>query len=291
MKTIAVLIDFSERSEHAARYAFHLAQKVEANILLFNAFLTPSDIPMVAAEVAWPLDYEENMLETEKALQTFAKNLHHWAGQRNLPGDYMPDIDCECQQGPLTVAINVIENNKEIFLLVMGTHGADGLTTLMLGNTCRQLIDSTKLPLLLVPEHARFKAPERFAFATELQFADMVYLNALARLAACFSAEIMLTYVGDGIISDQEDMDMFMKRVANKVDYDNITFRTFPGKTPKKGLQWLLDNHKPDMLVMMHRDRGFFASIFQGSNTQKIVAHTPVPVLVFTYSAKPVFGF
>jgi len=290
MKTIAVLTDFSERSEHAARYALHLAQKIKADILLFNAFLTPSDIPLVAAEVAWPLDYEENMHETEKALGAFGKKLEHWSVQHKGHNDYAPKINCECQQGPLAIAINTIEKNKNIVLIVMGEHGADGLTTLMLGNSCRQLIDGTRIPLLLIPEHARFALPKQFAFATELNFADVIYLSALCRFADYFSAEVVVTHVQKDSKNEQEELEAFKNRVAEKVDY-KVSYRTVIGKTPRKGLEWLLTHHKPDILAMMHHDRGFFAAIFEGSQTQKMAAHTPVPILIFTYSAHHVFAF
>jgi nucleotide-binding universal stress UspA family protein len=291
MKTIAVLTDFSERSEHAARYALHLAQKIKADILLFNTFLTPSDIPLVAAEVAWPLDYEENLAETEKALQAFGKKLEHWSAQHKDYGDHTPKINCECQQGPLTIAVSVIEKNKDILLIVMGAHGADGLTTLMLGNSCRQLIDGTRVPLLLIPEHARFSSPQQIAFATELNFADIVYLSALCRFASYFSAEITIIHVQKDSEKEQEQLEAFMNRVAAKVDYNKINYRKVTGKTPRKGLEWLMAHHKPDILAMMHHDRGFFAAIFEGSQTQKMAAHTPVPILIFTYSAHHVFAF
>lgn len=290
MKTIAVLTDFSERSEHAARYALHLAQKIKADILLFNAFLTPSDIPLVAAEVAWPLDYEENRLETEKALQAFGKKLEHWSVQHKEHGDHTPKVSCECQQGPLPIAINTIEKNKDILLIIMGSHGADGLTTLMLGNSCRQLINGTRIPLLLIPEHARFASPQQFAFATELNFEDIVYLSALCRFADYFSAEVTIVHVQKDNESEQEKLEAFMNRVAAKVDY-KVTYRTVISKTPRKGLEWLLDHHKPDILAMMHHDRGFFAAIFEGSQTQKMAAHTTVPILIFPYSAQHVFPF
>lgn len=291
MKTIAVLTDFSERSGHAARYALHLAKKMKADILLFNAFLTPSDIPLVAAEVAWPLDYEENKVETEKALQIFSKKLEQWSVQHSLPDEYTPKINCECQQGPLGIAIELIEKNKDISLIVMSAHGADGLTTLMLGNNCRQLIDGTKIPLLLVPEHARFASPKQFAFASELNFTDIVYLNGLCRLAGYFSAEVMITHVQKGDESDQKKLATFMDHVAEKVDYNKITYRTITAKTARNGLEWLLSHHKPDVLAMIHHDRGFFAAIFEGSQTQKMAAHTVVPILIFPYSKQHVFSF
>jgi len=290
MKTIAVLTDFSARAAHAARYALHLAQKIKADILLFNAFLTPSDIPLVASEVAWPLDYEENLQETEKALQTLAKKLEHWSDGHHLPGEHVPKIDCNCEQGPLSVAISAIEKNKDIFLIVMGAHGADALTTLMLGNNCRQLIDATKLPLLLVPEHARFKIPERIAFATELNFADIGYLESLGHLAKYFSAEIMVTHIQKDDGKDQEELQSFMDHVAARVAYNKVTYCALSGKTPIKGLEWLLQHNRPDLLVMMHHERGLFASIFGSSITQKMAAHTPLPMLVFGCSAQQVLN-
>ncbi len=56
MKTIAVLTDLSERSIHAARYALHLAKKINADVLLFNAFLVPADMVMAAGQIAWPVN-------------------------------------------------------------------------------------------------------------------------------------------------------------------------------------------------------------------------------------------
>ena len=291
MKTIAILTDFSQRSEHAAHYALHLAQKIKADVLVFNSFLAPSDIPMVASEVAWPLDYEENRLETENALKKLTKKLEHWSANNQLVTDYAPRIGCQCEQGPLDIAIAAIERNKDIFLVVAGTHGTDGLTTLMLGDNCRKITDLTKIPLLIVPEHARLKSPENFAFATGLDFADIPHLDALAHLARHFSAEIVVTHIHEKDKDDYEELQSFKKRVTNKVGYRKIVYETATGNNPREGLDWVLAHNKPDVLVMVHHDKGLFASIFKGSQTQKMVSHTPVPLLVFPSSSPHAFNF
>jgi nucleotide-binding universal stress UspA family protein len=38
MKTILVLTDFSKKAENAAIYALKIAEKTQANIILFNSF-------------------------------------------------------------------------------------------------------------------------------------------------------------------------------------------------------------------------------------------------------------
>jgi len=52
-----------------------------------------------------------------------------------------------------------------------------------------------------------------------------------------------------------------MNDVVNEVDYDKISYNTIPNDNVKKGLQWLIENVKFDVLVMMHR-RAAFLSFF-----------------------------
>ncbi|QNK62427.1 universal stress protein [Pedobacter sp. PAMC26386] len=55
MKTITVLTDFSERAENAARYALHLAQHLQANIILYHSFLVPASEPL-SGQVYWSME-------------------------------------------------------------------------------------------------------------------------------------------------------------------------------------------------------------------------------------------
>jgi len=294
MKTIAVLTDFSERSEHAAKYALHLAQKLKANILLVNAFLVPADIPMIASEVAWPTDYEEDKSETEKELDKLCQKLAGQLEAHLLPGDYLPKITFECKEGPICNALAAIEEHKDVFLTVIGTHGSDRLTSLVFGNSCRQIIDSTQLPLLLVPEHTRFTVPEKFAFATDLSYRDVAYLKAFTRFAGYFSGEITVinvTKTHPEIEHHTDDMAVFVGQVEHKIDYKKIAYCSVPARDPQLGLEWLLIRNKPDMLVMLHHESGFLKVLLNGSLTQKMAAHTVVPIMVLPYTAQNMFAF
>lgn len=292
MKTIAVLTDFSERSEHAAKYALHLAQKLKANILLVNAFLVPADIPMIASEVAWPSDYEEDKSEAEKELDKLCQKLVGQLEAHLLPGDYLPKITFECKEGPICNALAALEEHKDVFLTVIGTHASDRITSLVFGNSCRQIIDSTQLPLLLVPEHTRFTVPEKFAFATNLGYRDVAYLEAFTRFAACFSGDITVinvTKAHPGTEQCSDDMAIFTGQAKHKINYKKIAYCSVPARDPELGLEWLLQRSKPDMLVMMHHESGFLKILLNGSLTQKMAAHTPVPIMVLPYGGGEMF--
>jgi nucleotide-binding universal stress UspA family protein len=287
MKTIAILIDFSKRSEHAAIYALHLAQKIEADVLLFNAFLVPADISIAAAQVAWPFyEYEEIKTDTEKNLTKFCNKLKDDVMARPLPGTFMPAITCLCEEGPVADALPALCKDKNIVLLVAGTHGSDAISTFVLGNNSRELIDDTILPLLLVPENASIENIEKIVFATDLDINDVKYINSLAGLANKFSANIMIANVNPETPADtihNKAENSFMQEMVLNADYRRISYRNIPDQNVQKGLVCVLGNEKPDMLVMVHRKSNLLDFFFKSSMTKKIAAETPVPLLVYPY--------
>lgn len=288
MKTIAVLTDFSKRAEHAARYALNLAQKIKANIILFNSFLVPADVPM-AAQVAWPVvDYNEIKKDTEKALAELRRKLENELQKNQTAGAFVPVITCICEEGALANNIPELEENDNITLLVMATHGADEISAFMFGNNCRQVIDTATVPILIVPETSILEEMNRIVFATDVTYTDVKYIKALAEFARQFSAEITVSNVNpeNPLDSDHDAaVRLFMNDVEQDVDYDRIKFRSIPNGNVKKGLEWLLENAKFDMLVMVHRKSSLFELIFRSSITKKIADRVDIPLLVYPYPA------
>jgi nucleotide-binding universal stress UspA family protein len=284
MKTIAVLTDFSDRSEQAARYALHLAQKIKANVLLFNAFLVPSDTPL-AGEVVWPLiDYNEVKKNSQNSLITLCSKLELELKDKRFAGTFLPSVSYQCEEGAIANAITELEEDKNIALLVLATHGADDMSAFMMGNNCRQVIDAAKLPLLIVPEGAAIKSIEKFAFATDFTSDDLEYINSLVSLAKPFTAEIVVTNVNQD--SEHENAsNLFTDKIASKVNYGRIYYHNITDHSAKRGLQWLVENFRFDMLVMVHRKSSFFEFFFKSSITKKIADHTSIPLLVYPYPA------
>jgi nucleotide-binding universal stress UspA family protein len=288
MKTIAVLTDFSARAEHACRYALGLAKKIKANVLLFNSFLVPADVPM-AAQVAWPtVDYNEIKKQTERNLAELRKKLEHEIKNEHQPGTFLPAISWQCEEGAIANNIPELEENRDIALLVMATHGTDQLSAFMFGNNCRNVIDTATLPLLIIPETSPLDELKRIVFATDVTYTDVQYIKALAEFAKQVSAEITISNVNpdNPLDSDHDNaVRLFMNDVEQDVDYDQINFRSIPNGNVKKGLEWLLENAKFDMLVMVHRKSNLFELIFKSSITKKIADRVDIPLLVYPYPA------
>lgn len=289
MKTIAVLTDLSERSIHAARYALHLAQKIKADVLLFNAFLVPSDMAMAAGQIAWPVnEYEAIKGDAERSLKALCETLEQELKSKNTPGTALPAISWQCEEAPVAATLPLLEKNPELVLLVAATHGADVIQTFVLGNNCRELIDATRLPLLLVPDNAPVADLEKLVFATDLDSGDIVYINALTRLAEAFAAYITIVNVDPEVPSDHKHnqrVNAFMQEMVLKVGYRHINYQNIPDRRVKKGLNAVLEKEQPGMLVMVHRRTDFPDFSLRSSHTKKMAAHAAFPLLVYPFPA------
>jgi len=288
MKTIAVLTDFSARAEHAGKYALQLAKKIKANVLLYNSFLVPVDVPM-AAPIAWPVvDYDDIKKDTEKALALLAKKLEKELKENHLSGTFLPSISWQCEEGAVSNNIPLLEEDRKIVLFVMATHGANEISAFMFGNNCRNVIDAATIPVLVVPDNSTISDITKLVFATDVTFSDVQYIRALAGLAKQLSAEITITNVNpDNPLDSEHDaaVRLFMNDVENDVNYKQISYQSVSNYSVKKGLDWLMENIRFDMLVMVHRKSSFFEMIFKPSITKKIADRTAIPLLVYPYPA------
>lgn len=287
MKTIAILTDFSERSVLAARYALHLAKKIKANVLLFNAFSVPGDSPLAASGLAWPENgYEESKRAAEKSIKALCARLQN--EQDSTPGTQglQPAIRWQCEAGPVAAALPSLENNRDIMLLVAGTHGGDAVQTFLTGNNCRQLIDAAQLPLLLIPDNAQVQDLDKIIFATDLDRGDIAYINAVAGLAEAFYAFIGIVNVDPEVPSDarhNQKVNAFMQDMVLRGGYRRVDYRNFPDAHVNKGLTAVLEKEQPDLLVMIHR-KSTVTDLFKNpSHTQKIAKHAAFPLLVYPF--------
>ncbi len=294
MKTIAVLTDFSKRSEHAAMYALQLAKKIKADILLFNAFMVPAE-KSNGKQSAWPPeDYDEVQKKTKKRLIALRGKLEGELEEKSSPGAYLPAISYQCEEGAVANNIAGLEENRDIVLMILATHGADDISAFLMGNNCSQVIDAASTPLLIIPEGCRIKNIEKFAFATDIVHNDIDYISSMASLAKHFSAEILVANVNHHapLTKEHENaINAFKKEIMQKINYSKVYYRNIPNESVQNGLDWMMENIKFDILVMVHRKGDLSDFFFKSSITKKIADHAYIPLLVYPYPVTSVPSF
>jgi len=282
METILFPTDFSENAKHAIRYGYYLSRQIKADIVLCNAVIIPAEAPQ-AGLVVWPMEESDTLLKDSTAelvkLKSFIEK------SRNKSG-FQPAIRFTNQSGILTDVVNQIIADEKIDLVIIGTHGSSGLTTLLLGNHSRSMIDGVNSPLLLIPPAAKLSPVKKIAFATDFKNPeeDIKSIAALAELAKPLNAEILLTHIYENEDKSPEFeqwIKQFVRELPAKIDFSKIRYTMYKSNGAQSGLEWLCDNGDIDILAMMHRSHTFIDSVFRGSQTQKIAGQIPIPLLVF----------
>jgi nucleotide-binding universal stress UspA family protein len=282
MKKFLFPTDFSNNAKHALKYGYALARQVKSNIIICNAIIEPAEVPQ-AGMVSWPIE-ESEMLEKDSNHEL--KRLKEKLESTEKATSFNPSITCESEAGTVMDMVNHLGHSEDIDLVIVGTHGSSGLSTLLLGNHSRQMIDEINRPLLLVPPAAVVAPIKKIAFATDFTNAeeDLACIHKLITLARPLNAEILLTYIYNKeyrAATFQRVIDRFMVKVADNSNYHNIYYREVKAYLPSMGLDWLCEHGDIDMLAMVHRSHNFIDSLFRGSQTQKMANHIPIPLLVF----------
>src|SRR5690349_10400960 len=149
MKTILAPVDFSEASTNALSFAAELCRRASARLFVMNA-----------------LQKGQNETETKNKLKAIEADLKKTFG---------PDLKCESSlaHGDLVSTFKKVVAVQQPDLIVMGTKGASGMKRILIGSNTVHVIANTAMPVLVIPEVARFdhflnKDKNRVVLATDL---------------------------------------------------------------------------------------------------------------------------
>jgi len=140
-KTILFATDFSESSDYAFEYAFALAKKFDARLLLMHVINEPVDlrgfyVPHISFE-----KLEEEIEEgAKKMMEKFCRT--HIRDFDNFETLIVPGIPYD------EVIKKAAENSAD--LIVLGTHGRTGLDHVLFGSTAEKIVRKSPVPVMTI---------------------------------------------------------------------------------------------------------------------------------------------
>jgi nucleotide-binding universal stress UspA family protein len=136
-KRILLATDGSPDAQEAAKYARDLALRDEAEVILVYAF---EPIPSYLGEPQESRRAADHLGEGHRLVQQAAQDLEE-AGL---------DIVTELLEGPAAKAILDVADVRKPDLIVMGSRGHGGLTSLLLGSVSHRVLAHAQAPVLIV---------------------------------------------------------------------------------------------------------------------------------------------
>lgn len=295
IKNILFPTDFSPRAEDAFSHAAHLAHRHEARIHVFNV-VTPDE-----ADQTNPMDYLP-LEQSEGALVLVAEDV-------DLPGPPQPEMNVEIvyqKMEGVSPAKEIVDyvNEHAIDLVVMGTHGRQGIDRLLSGSVSEEVVRQATCPVFTVlgreepqpgPEIRRILVPVDFsenarlglAHARELARAydaslDVLHVVEEAVFPSVYGIDPITPYLPDV----QERATEALERLVDEVVGDAVPARLHvtSGYAARDIIDFA-EEHGTDLIAMTTHGRTGLERFLIGSVTEKIIRSASCPV----FTVKP-FG-
>lgn len=275
MKNILIPTDFSENSRNAILYAmdFFVDCPMHFHILHVSSLQssrttnTPRAINSTGnseEQISSPVILEEEL----SSFRVLRKNPNHQFSSSEIGGSL----------------IEVIRNQVEkldIDLIVMGTRGNSGLEQDEKGSNTYEVITKVKCPILVVPEHARMKENNTFAFITDY---NNIYRNkvitTLSNALNLHNAPLRILHLRSNnykLTPSQVDNKGFLHYFFRE---EKHTFHFLENDNLEPGIQEFVDDWEISMVALAAKNINFIQRLMLRPTSKTITYHTRIPFLV-----------
>lgn len=266
MKRILCPTDFSPVADNAIAYAAKLSQATGSTLTLLHIG-SIFDLLDVNFKPSLTLIRDELELQSLQVTRTFKISC---------------DSDIRISYQQLGPAIKDCEADYD--LVVIGTNGPDNLLQFLSGSHAYQVIRSSILPVLLVPEAAGYRGFQKIAFAFDYWRTLSLPTEPLAWLLQTFQSELTVLQVMEESISAEAEAELRqLQHTFSTAANRNITFHTVhAGRVPEALNNYVLHN-EPDLLALCATHDSLLRRMFHRSTIRHLSSVTKCPLYIFPF--------
>ena len=274
MKTILVPTDFSRLSKVGVSYAIGLAKKMNARILLLSVINASSSTNTLRS---WKKLEEEMIKTAQQDADQLIKEVKTEAEGVNI--SY-----CSVSGFPIEDMIDKFSVRNKVDLIVMGTKGATGLKKALMGSNATAVINNSSVPVVVVPEKARFRSIKKLIYATDVRNFQKE-IRTVAGFAHFFDVSIQVLHVmgkGPSIKKVESDMAWISReKLIRMARYPKIKLHVLRNENIADAVNKFVSDEKADLLAMFTHRLDFYEKLLGRSVTRQLAFHSKVPMLTF----------
>lgn len=270
--SILVATDFSPTADNALTYALKLSEMLNAKLYVLHACRIPS-----ASTAAYPAGYYEavNMSELKLAAEMKMSQL-----QLEYLISSTVNYQCITQLGPVLDSIRDVAKEKQIDLIVMGTHKVSGMLE-WLGSVTSDVAEKIPFPLLAIPNNVQCTVPRKFLLATTLtQHASLPTLDRVKELVKQLEAKLDVLCIqpqskklSSAQIQFKTALEHFLAGISHQL-------HIIDGEEVHDEIVKYAKQNEVDVLAMLPRQHNFFTQLFRSSKSRHMLFHTNTPLLL-----------
>jgi nucleotide-binding universal stress UspA family protein len=271
MKSIIVPIDFSEQSEVALKVAATLAKKNDSELVVMHMLELATGI-MSNTEYIPQVHIVHLMKVTEQRFEKF------------LDKPYLKGINITpvIKHYKVFTEIDDVAKQHGSELIVMGSHGTDGLQEIFIGSNTERVVRDSEIPVLVVKGDVdNFKA-ERFVFACDFKEESIPAAKKAIAFAKLLGAELKMVYINtpaDAFLSTEDAY----KRISKFLNIAMLGLEVdiYNDYSVEKGVLNYAESNAADLIGIPTHGRQGLSHFFMGSIGEDIANHSKIPVVTF----------
>jgi nucleotide-binding universal stress UspA family protein len=281
MQKILVPCDFSRQAINAYRFALDTAKQSNGELHLLNVV----EVPVVPETMFVPsYDFAGGLFDE---LQTRAQ-VQFDKLKSSFATDHIK-IYCHIQFGTVSHTIQEYVQQESIDLIVMGSHGANGLREFFIGSNAEKIVRTSQVPVLVIKEY--FDGPVKnivFPNTLDTQNQEDLVMKVKA-LQHFFTAQLHIVWINTPLnfapdSFTRQRLQAFAKRFMLK-DY---VIHVCNALDEESGILDFTKSIKGDLIAMGTHGRRGVSHLLNGSVAEDVANHNKGLVWTYTLKSEPV---
>lgn len=271
---LLVPINYSKCSINGLRYAGHLANVLNAKIVILHALDN---------------DHISTLSDIKKSKEEHTSKIQAYCNEESSLNEIMTDI--YISEKSARAAIKMAVETYDIDLIVMGTEGAEKPLKELVGSFTYHVIEESSVPVFTVPENYTFMPIQLIGFGVDYKQVEGSFaLDVVKDFAYSFRSRLDIFHIkkyGEEtkFLENHEakKINQFFKGLQHK-------FETIESASINDGLNQYIAKSEPGLLVLVPRKYSFFEWLSHESISEQVVQHAKIPVLTIPEYTQPLSG-
>jgi len=290
LNRIMVPVDFSDSTPRICDYAYNLAKKFHADILLFHTYFASAieTVPF-SDSYTYNATVVEVLAEVEKNAKTkideICENLKDRVKRDNIDG---VEIEARLSGGIASSEIRSMVKTYKPDLLVMGSRGETAGTSNLLGSVVSSIVEDVEVPMLILSdrgENPDLEDIKEIMYATDFDKADFRAIATLKYIAQPFDMNIHCVHFetpdeNDDQL-DEHRMGVLRKYLKRTLGDDTVQCHIIKMEDKMEGIETYINDHDIGLVAIMARKHNILERVFFGQMSRKLFVKTHMPILIF----------
>ncbi|MCB8998778.1 MAG: universal stress protein [Bacteroidales bacterium] len=274
IKRILIPVDFTKISDEVNKDGIMLAKALKAEVYLIHVVDINRDSFSIIPEAQVVLP---PVLEIEKAIEKRMEEL-----RSSIFSQYGIKSEIIVTSGQVYSEILNYSKEKDIDMIIMGTHGASGLKEFFIGTNAQRVATLSEIPVLTLQKKMKKEGFQNILIPIDNSIHSREKVNLAVIFGKLFNAHVHI--IGLPASDEESEVAKFkvkVRSVEKILEFDKLEYTStiIHGDNLAETSLEYAEKKKCDLIVINTGHESRLTGIFLGAFAQQIVNHSKIPVL------------